>query len=159
VMPERKAQLREYIRAADARNEVLMLKTEVLTEVLDALDSAEKWVADLQSGMYINCVYCGHRYGPRKDTPVAMAEVLRKHIEQCPEHPLSAMKVRAEKAETDLKDCRALAGLERMRSASDGGIARIMVRDKKNRPIKLFAVIAGEDAKTVADFLKELDPQ
>ena len=23
-----------------------------------------QWIDDLQSGMYINCVYCGHRYGP-----------------------------------------------------------------------------------------------
>lgn len=52
----------------------------------------EQWVADCQSGMYINCVYCGHRYGPREDTPVAMADVLREHIEQCPQHPLSHAK-------------------------------------------------------------------
>jgi len=50
------------------------------------------WVADLQSGMYINCVYCGHRYGPDKDTPVAMADVLKAHIEKCPAHPLSKAK-------------------------------------------------------------------
>ena len=48
-----------------------------------------QWVADLQSGMYVNCVYCGHRYGTQKDTPVSMAEVLKQHIEQCPQHPLS----------------------------------------------------------------------
>lgn len=49
----------------------------------------KKWVNDLHSGMYINCVYCGHRYGPRKNTPVAMSEVLKKHIRRCPDHPLS----------------------------------------------------------------------
>lgn len=49
----------------------------------------QAWVHDLQSGMYINCVYCGHRYGPREDTPCTMADVLKEHIEQCPEHPLS----------------------------------------------------------------------
>ncbi len=53
------------------------------------IERLRSWVADLQSGMYINCVYCGHRYGPREDTPVAMAEVLKEHIAQCPEHPLS----------------------------------------------------------------------
>jgi hypothetical protein len=47
------------------------------------------WVNDLQSGMFINCVYCGHQYGPREETPVAMADVLKGHIEKCPEHPLS----------------------------------------------------------------------
>lgn len=49
----------------------------------------EKWVADLQSGMYINCVYCGHRYGPAENTPVAMSTLLTKHIEGCSKHPLS----------------------------------------------------------------------
>lgn len=49
----------------------------------------ERWVSDLQSGMYINCVYCGHRYGPAESTPVAMSTLLTKHIEKCPKHPLS----------------------------------------------------------------------
>jgi FtsZ-binding cell division protein ZapB len=61
-----------------------------------------QWVSDCQSGMYINCVYCGHRYGPRKDTPVAMADVLKEHIEQCPEHPLSHAKHEIEKLEKSL---------------------------------------------------------
>lgn len=51
-----------------------------------------EWVADLMSGMYVNCVYCGHRYGPQDDTPVTMAEMLTEHVEQCPEHPLSKAK-------------------------------------------------------------------
>jgi len=52
----------------------------------------KKWVADLQSGMYVNCVYCGHRYGPGETTPASMANALKKHIEQCPEHPMSKLK-------------------------------------------------------------------
>lgn len=47
------------------------------------------WVNDLQSGMYVNCVYCGHRYGPQKDTPVTQADMLKEHIAQCPKHPLA----------------------------------------------------------------------
>lgn len=50
-----------------------------------------KWVNDLQSGMYINCVYCGHRYGPNDEVPESMADVLKKHIEECPEHPMSKL--------------------------------------------------------------------
>ncbi len=50
------------------------------------------WVADLQSGMYVNCVYCGHRYGPKETTPVAMADALKEHIEQCDQHPMSVLK-------------------------------------------------------------------
>lgn len=49
-----------------------------------------RWVNDLQAGCYINCVYCGHRYGPDDEVPAAMADVLKTHIEQCPEHPLAA---------------------------------------------------------------------
>lgn len=48
------------------------------------------WVNDLQSGMYINCVYCGHRSVPAEDTPVAMGDVLKEHIEQCSRHPMTA---------------------------------------------------------------------
>lgn len=57
------------------------------------------WVNDLQSGMYINCVYCGHCYGPQDKVPCSMAEALKKHIEQCPKHPMSALK-------QDLAACR-----------------------------------------------------
>jgi hypothetical protein len=52
------------------------------------------WVADLQSGMYVNCVYCGHRYGPEKNVPISMAQILKEHIEKCPDHPMSHLKTR-----------------------------------------------------------------
>jgi hypothetical protein len=52
----------------------------------------QKWVDDLQSGMYVNCVYCGHQYGPRGETPVSMADTLKVHVEQCSKHPMSALK-------------------------------------------------------------------
>jgi len=64
--------------------EIAKLKGEV--ERLNA------WVNDLQSGMYINCVYCGHRYGPKDKVPCTMANALKQHIEQCPKHPMSALK-------------------------------------------------------------------
>lgn len=76
-----------------------------------------QWVADLQSEMYINCVYCGHRYGPAEDTPVAMAEVLRQHIEQCPQHPASKMRERAERAEALLEIERAAARIQSNKAA------------------------------------------
>ena len=56
-----------------------------------------KWVDDLQSGMYVNCVYCGHRYGPGETTPVSMADALKAHVEQCPKHPMSALKAENER--------------------------------------------------------------
>src|SRR5208282_3668171 len=64
-----------------------MIRVETIEQ--QEINRLKGWVADLQSGMYVNCIYCGHRYGPEKDTPVAMAEVLKRHIAQCPEHPLS----------------------------------------------------------------------
>jgi hypothetical protein len=62
-----------------------------VTAIEAQLSQARQWVNDLQSGMYINCVYCGHRYGPNPGTPVAMADVLKQHIATCPEHPMSEL--------------------------------------------------------------------
>ena len=55
-------------------------------------EELEQWVDDLQSGMYINCVYCGHRYGPNSVGKTTMRKALEKHISKCPKHPLSAAK-------------------------------------------------------------------
>lgn len=63
----------------------------------------QQWINDLQSGMYINCVYCGHRYGPEKDTPVSMAETLKKHIEKCSKHPMSALKKENRRLKSQIK--------------------------------------------------------
>ena len=52
----------------------------------------QQWVNDLQAGMYINCVYCGHRYGPDDEVSSTMADVLKKHIEKCHKHPMYAAK-------------------------------------------------------------------
>lgn len=49
-----------------------------------------RWLDDLQAGMYVNCVYCGHRYGPGDTTPTTMAEALQRHIATCPAHPMAA---------------------------------------------------------------------
>jgi hypothetical protein len=72
----------------------------------DEIQYLRAWVQDLQSGMYVNCVYCGHRYGPKdfpQSIPAApkpdMAEALRKHIESCPKHPMSALRVRVARLE------------------------------------------------------------
>ncbi len=62
----------------------------------------EQWVHDCQARMYINCVYCGHRYGPDDEVAPTMQQALYGHIAKCPKHPLSAMKRRAERAEARL---------------------------------------------------------
>ncbi len=63
-----------------------------------------KWIDDLQSEMYVNCAYCGHRYGPRKDTSENMREVLKKHIESCPKHPMSELKLENEQLLLELSE-------------------------------------------------------
>ncbi len=65
------------------------------------LERYKTWVNDLQSGMYINCVYCGHRYGPQEDVPASMADVLKEHISKCPEHPLAAALAEIERLKAD----------------------------------------------------------
>ena len=55
------------------------------------LERLQDWVNDLQAGMFINCVYCGHRYGPDSEVPATMADVLKEHIAQCPKHPMLAL--------------------------------------------------------------------
>lgn len=71
----------------------------LLKSVEGKRDEARAWISDLQSGMYINCVYCGHRYGPGDTTPVSAADALKAHVEQCPKHPMSALKSKLTAAE------------------------------------------------------------
>jgi plasmid maintenance system antidote protein VapI len=67
----------------------------------------QQWINDLQAGCYINCVYCGHRYGPNDEVPGSMADVLKEHIEKCPKHPMSIL--RKQNAEL-VRDMNALDG-------------------------------------------------
>jgi hypothetical protein len=68
----------------------------------EALREMKRWVDDLQSGMYVNCVYCGHRYGPGETTPVSMADALKEHVERCPKHPMSLLRRSVESALGDM---------------------------------------------------------
>jgi len=70
--------------------------SDVCSWAADEIENLRNWVSDCQSGMYVNCVYCGHRYGPKDGTPVAMADILTRHIEQCSKHPMSALKAEVE---------------------------------------------------------------
>ena len=70
--------------------------------IINENENLRRWVNDLQSGMYINCVYCGHRYGPKKNTPVSMSDVLKEHIEKCEKHPLVMCKRDLERVEVKL---------------------------------------------------------
>lgn len=68
----------------------------------------KQWVDDLHSGMYINCVYCGHRYGPKDKVPVSMSEVLKEHVEKCPKHPMSALKAENDCLKSEIASFKAI---------------------------------------------------
>lgn len=71
--------------------------------IVEEVNRLQSWINDLQAGMFINCVYCGHRYGPDDEVPATMADALKEHIEQCPKHPMSKYKQVAERVRK-LKD-------------------------------------------------------
>lgn len=50
----------------------------------------QRWVRDLQSGMSLNCVYCGFRHEGRTDVPAV--DALTAHVQVCPHHPLAALR-------------------------------------------------------------------
>lgn len=62
---------------------------EVVHQLTAEILRLRRWIDDCQSHMYINCVYCGHRYGPNETTPMTRAETLKQHISECPDHPMS----------------------------------------------------------------------
>lgn len=82
------ARVGDHLALAAAAADIARLRSE--------LDRHQRWVTDLQSGMYVNCVYCGHRYGPAGSAADAvpranetMAQALTRHVAECPQHPLA----------------------------------------------------------------------
>lgn len=61
-----------------------------------------RWITDLQSGMYVNCVYCGHRYGPYGEKPAQ--EALTEHVAECEHHPLAAANRKIAQLEATIRD-------------------------------------------------------
>jgi len=84
----------------------------VAEEVEGGIAGLKTWIGDLQSGLYINCVYCGFRYGPGESMPATLpdagetlaATALREHVEKCPDHPMSHLKARTLAAEARVKE-------------------------------------------------------
>ena len=103
IIPEEQKRVEELLLG-----KITELANRVTTEEQREIARLEKWISELQSGMYINCVYCGHRYGPDPGTPVVMADVLKEHIEKCPKHPLSEARreiAALEKTATEQDNC------------------------------------------------------
>lgn len=85
---------------------------QAVVETLAEIDRLNAWVADLQSGMFVNCVYCGHRYGPGETTPVSMADALKAHVATCSEHPMAKLRSALEKLVGQLDRMADVKGIE-----------------------------------------------
>ncbi len=79
-------------------------QVQLFDDMRDRIEELTQWVNDLQKGMYINCVYCGHRYGPDDEIPATMADILKRHIEKCPIHPLSHVRAHLKLAENAMRN-------------------------------------------------------
>lgn len=42
-----------------------------------------QWVEDLQGDCWVNCIYCGWRFGPMKELPFSTREVFTGHLKKC----------------------------------------------------------------------------
>jgi len=96
------AQLRAAVTEMDIALPAALEALGRMESIATDRDRLQAWVHDLQAGMYINCVYCGHRYGPDDEVPATMADVLKEHIEHCPKHPMSTLKARLAQLEEAL---------------------------------------------------------
>ena len=86
----------------EGKYDVPMWFINTVEKTVKLIGQYQKWVNDLQAGMTVNCVYCGHSYGSTKDTPISMADVLKEHIEHCPEHPMSKLKAENERLNAEV---------------------------------------------------------
>lgn len=93
----------------------------------------KKWIDDLQSKMVVNCVYCGHRYGPGETTPVSMADALKAHVETCPQHPMAKLKIALEEIANPIK-------FLRERAEEEGGRLNSMAHSITHEPNYLQAI-------------------
>jgi len=82
----------DLVAALKVAAEYIVWLTRKWNECVVSKKKMKAHVDDLQSGMYVNCVYCGFRYGPKETTPVTMADALKEHVERCEEHPMSKLR-------------------------------------------------------------------
>lgn len=145
----------DWEKAARKYNIEIGEKDATIARLTQELEEARRWVNDLQSGMYINCVYCGHRYGPKDKVPCTMADALKQHIEQCPKHPMSSL--RAELA--DLKDGLTAAHMDGF--ASGKAEATEMLRKREGQLEELRAEVKAyrEVEDSLQKEIKRLDKE
>ncbi|MEG2469287.1 MAG: hypothetical protein RSB86_18090 [Comamonas sp.] len=107
ITPAHAGNRRKLIEKIQAGNSNRTTDSEDSAAIIEHLNGEveryRQWIRDLQSGMTVNCAYCGHSYGPSEETPVSMADVLKEHIEHCPEHPMAKLKVENERLAAEVE--------------------------------------------------------
>ena len=100
-------ELRKALKGAeDAHDDERRCWSDEFSGWKDEVAELKRWVSDLQAGMYINCVYCGHRYGPDDEVPSTMADALKEHVERCPKHPMSKLRTKLSEAQRERDEAR-----------------------------------------------------
>lgn len=97
------------------------------------------WVEDLQSGMYVNCVYCGLRYGPAREVATNQQDMIKQHIAACRYHPMYELAKAA------------VGAYFLMETLLQGGKASeelmTLIRDSLAKPLREAGVNLHEDMK------------
>ena len=120
------------------------------------------WIRDLHSGMYINCAYCGHRYGPTESTPVSMADILKAHIEVCPEHPMSALKemndcLNARVASVEEERDEARKEIEKLKAERASAVGFTDLPPRPQRPTRILDVVHATSEEARAHYMMMAD--
>ncbi len=121
-----------------------------IEELAKQLVKYREWIDDLQSGMYINCVYCGHRYPP--GTRGVKQQVLYEHIKVCPEHPLSKAEEKIKQLEIELGE--AQQWIDSEPDWKDQYMKRYMALEEENRRLKDIINKDKVETKSVHEDLK-----
>lgn len=117
----------------------------LLEDAAKEIKSLRKWVNNLQSGMFVNCVYCGHQYGPSETTPVSMADVLKAHVEQCPKHPMSALKAQLTEANSACDEFEKLAIIAADTDQTIENFEKQLA--EKEKELKTYRIVIKQAAK------------
>jgi hypothetical protein len=79
-------------------------REKTVTELEQELERKRKWIEDLQNKGFVNCVYCGCRFGPAETTAPVLSDVLKRHMEECSKHPMSDLKKRLDCSEKGVQE-------------------------------------------------------
>ena len=70
-------------KSPPARTEREVAMETVIDQQRAEIERLKQWVEDLQGEAWVNCVYCGFRFGPVEKFPVSTTEIFTKHLRQC----------------------------------------------------------------------------